>query len=919
MRKSKLVFLSIFVAGLLIACGNSSTEQEYIERAQTFFDTGDTKSASIELKNALNLNIDNGQAHLLLGQIGLKTGNYPFAKKELLRAKELGFEGEAISPDLGVVLLALGENGAVLALQDEGLSQASQANVLASKALAKESQGSIEEALSFAEKALVIDKASTYARIAKASILLTKKDVMGARALVDEVLNEDNQHVFAWNILASIEVFEKHTDAAISALTNVIKYQPTNWDGLRKRALLFIQLQDYAKAQSDVSVLLSEYPKNPLVQYLQGLVHFYTGKFSDAANSFDLASAYPENLQQTLYYSAVSHFRLGHTEQAEGYAIKLNSSAPDHVPGVKLLAAIKLARGEIAVALDMVQTILKVNEQDIETLNLLARIYVQKGENKKAIDVLSKVVELEPESEYASTNLGVSLLLDGQQELGLTHLQKAIKLNPKVERADVAQVMFFLKAGKFEKALIAAENYRQRNPSLAEPLNLIGVIYSSQKKMQEAIRFFNKADELDPGNTRAGLSLASIAINEKKYQHARQILKRILEKNENHFLTLMKFASLDVLEKKDDLLVEHLQKAISLDEGAIAPRLLIAKYYLSKNQYDLVLNSFDEKMLINGNVLALRLQAQLAMKSYAAAKITSNMLVKVAPQAPQTYFLESQVYAGLGEYKTSNDSIVRALDMDPRFHPARIVLARQYLLMQRNEQAKKQIRILERRIPKDPNVMQLVVTQYLVSGESEKALGAAKALFNEHSNRENMQLLVRQYLVLGDKTESINVLKAWIESNPADTPSLISIANHYIAENKLEPAVEYLRKVIKLDSKNISALNNLAWYLRKTDPKSALVYAESAHDVAPNSVRVMDTYSMVLLENGEVNKAVRIAEKALSKNSTDPVLMYHAAMIQSAAGSNTKAVELLKLAVESKASYPELEAATQLLKELAVK
>jgi len=919
MNRFQVIFLSLLFAGVLAACSEGSSEDEYISKAHNFLNKHDYKSASIELKNALKLNADNGLARLLLGEVSLKSGDFALAEKELQRALELGVGNDIVLPALSKALFALGKRGEVLSLSDEGLTAESRATVLASKALVRMTQDALDDALSIAESALMADVNSAYAKLSKARILIAKQDAGGAKELVKGVLKADDRDVLAWGLLASIEALEKRPDAAIAALSKAIEYQARNWEDRRKRALLYIQRQELDKAQADVSALLSAYPKSPYVKFLQGLVYFYADNFSDAANAFNQASTYPDNIEQTLFYLTVSHYRLGNIQQAEEYAVQLNTAAPDHAFGAKLLAGIKLDLGQYDESLKAIQSVLKTSPDDVEALNILARIYVRLGDNKKAMDLLFKIVELEPDSEHASTNLGVSLLLAGQQELGLAHLQTAIKLNPKVERADLTQVMYFIKVGEYGRALTAAESYRQRNPDSAEPHNLIGLTYLRQKKVTEASRSFQTADEIEPGNARAGLSLASIAIEEKNYPQARSLLKRVLKTNAGHYPALMKLVSLDMLEKNYDLLVEHLQETIRNNKDEIAPRLVLAKYYLSRKQHDLVLNAFTEKMLNDGNVLALRLQAQLALQTYSAARLTSDMLVKAVPNSPQTYFLESQVYAGLKEYKLSNDSIIKSLDMDPGFHPARIVLARQYLLMGKTGKARKHIRVLSKRLPNNADVMRLVVAQHQVFEEPEKVLAAAKALFEAHPDRGNMNILSRAYLAMDDKEGSAKLLTKWVSDHTSDVPSLIRIANQHIELGQLEPAKAYLDRVIELNPKNLAALNNLAWYLRKIEPAEALDYAERAYEIAPDSVRVMDTYSLVLLENRRLDKAVRIAEKALGKNREDPVLKYHVAMIQSAAGNDEKAIELLRSAVEFGESYPELEDAKQLLKKLTSK
>ena len=49
------------------------TSDEYLERAQGYFEQGELDASTIELKNALQRNRENANARLLLGRIYLET------------------------------------------------------------------------------------------------------------------------------------------------------------------------------------------------------------------------------------------------------------------------------------------------------------------------------------------------------------------------------------------------------------------------------------------------------------------------------------------------------------------------------------------------------------------------------------------------------------------------------------------------------------------------------------------------------------------------------------------------------------------------------------------------------------------------------------------------------------------------------
>ena len=78
----------------------------------------------------------------------------------------------------------------------------------------------------------------------------------------------------------------------------------------------------------------------------------------------------------------------------------------------------------------------------------------------------------------------------------------------------------------------------------------------------------------------------------------------------------------------------------------------------------------------------------------------------------------------------------------------------------------------------------------------------------------------------------------------------------------------------------------------------------------------MDTLAVVLLKNGEIQKAQRTTARALAIVPGDLTLRYHSAMIDAAAGDKVSALNTLKSILEEGKYFPEKEKAIQLLRQL---
>jgi Flp pilus assembly protein TadD len=104
--------------------------------------------------------------------------------------------------------------------------------------------------------------------------------------------------------------------------------------------------------------------------------------------------------------------------------------------------------------------------------------------------------------------------------------------------------------------------------------------------------------------------------------------------------------------------------------------------------------------------------------------------------------------------------------------------------------------------------------------------------------------------------------------------------------------------------------------LRKRDPKQALAYAKQASQIAPDSVDVLDTLALALMENKEFGEAQARIEQALKLAPDNPGVRYHAAQIRHAAGDTGGAVIILEPLVKGAKDFPEKREAAELLDSL---
>jgi Flp pilus assembly protein TadD len=202
------------------------------------------------------------------------------------------------------------------------------------------------------------------------------------------------------------------------------------------------------------------------------------------------------------------------------------------------------------------------------------------------------------------------------------------------------------------------------------------------------------------------------------------------------------------------------------------------------------------------------------------------------------------------------------------------------------------------------------------SGDTQQAMDAYRDLFESSPNRDTLLVLTRFQWKTGERMESVSRLEKWLGEHRDDLPVKLELANSYLALGRRDDAAVLYMEILEHSENNIVALNNLAWYLRKSDPEQALVYAKKASSVAPDSLTVMDTLAVVLLENGDTARAERLISRILDKAPGNPSFLYHRAMLMEEKGQKQEAVRILESLLKADAGFSGRAEAEQMLSRL---
>jgi putative PEP-CTERM system TPR-repeat lipoprotein len=915
-------FVLVFIAIQITACGSGVelTAEEHVKRAEAYMDQAEMRAGIIELKNALRKDPDNPRARWLLGKINLDIGNAATAEKELIRARELGVVDDAVLPLLVRAWLALGKLDEVTSLAvGPPLSDASQADILAAQGEALVDSENLDEAAERFSRALAIYPGSVPALTGRARLEMTRREFSTARDTLEAALELNDSYAKAWALLGDIERAEGRLGEAEAAYSKVIEGSLNHEVELWKRALVRIKLENYDEAKNDIDRLKKQAPDGINGHYAQGMLDFQQKSYLEARDAFLKVLAGDEDYLAAVFYLGASEYFLGNREQADHYLTRFVVSAPGSAPARRLLGIIKLQNGDWAEAERLVRPMVAVLDEDVLSMNVLATALMKQGETDEAVSLLEKVVALQPDSATAKFRLGSGMLASGQQEIGIEYLETALELEPQLQQADITLTLLYFRQKDYDKALAAAEAYRDRHPDLPEPYNLIGVVHMARNHTEEAEQAFRKVLKLVPGDVAGNHNLAAIAVRKRDLTAARKYYEQVLKYHENHLPTLLKLVTLEALDDNEQAQVSRLTEAVATHPEALKPKLLLARYQLAKGrpeQVAVVMGDAREKHPDNPFVLAVIGEAQLAQNQGDDAKVTFKRMVELQPKSAQAHFLFARALAMTKDMTGLERELINTLELNPQHFPARLGLTRLQLLQGDNDAAKINLSLLREQAPDNPDVLFLEAGFAREAGDQDQALGIYESLFEKASNSTVMLSLVQQKWSMGDEEGALVVQERWLDEHPDDITARLALANTYIALDRLDDAIEQYRRIQEQSEKNLVALNNLAWFLRDSNSKKALGYAEKAYELAPESAAIMDTLAIVLMKNGYSDRALRMNERALEKIPGKPGFLYHKAVILEASGRISEAKTILLTLLSDPEEFSGRAEAEQLLARL---
>jgi len=925
-------FLHFLLTGFLLivttACDYiGMNEQQMLQSAKTYLDKGELMAASIELRNTLQKNNENAEAHYLLGIINLRIGDLTSAEKELRQAADAGWSQESIQLQLARILVS---RKAFKQLLKEikpldTWSVDARANIAGLRALAEAGLNNKTKASIAIDEGRKLNKGAVQVLRSTAILQLAGLLEGDASNTLDTAksLHPDNPEILLLH--AMNDVRNKQLSRAAETFSIVIALDPAKFLTMtgRKARLSLARLQiaekKYGEADSTLAPILKNSSKDPEASYLTGMIAYTQGNFNRAEDYIrKLLAVLPDNLQAHLLMGKIK-YTLKDFEQAAHHFSEYLNFAPNDSAVEKLLANTYIILGQSDQAQHTLQNVLRINPNDTAALTLLSQLEFSSGNIDAGISALKNAIKTSPDNARLHKQLAKAYANTGQTELAKSEIALYQKFSNDTEGVQKLTINVYLQTGQTGKALEIANQMLVKDPVNPNTLALIGSLYAKSSNNQRARIYFNKTLKIQDSNPAANAGLARIERQNGNIDKAISQYEKLVDFNTAGTLPMLELSEIAAQQKRTNDMISWLEKARDAAPAETQARILLAKYYLHNAQPKKAEMYIKEAIKLapeQADVMALQGKVFITQKRYNDALPPLKKLVTKLPESTEAQSLLGEAFLRQHMLKDARNHLQKALAVQPENNIALSLLAETELKDGNPNKSLKYAKVLQKQEP-DYYIGHMLEGDAWVAKKNPSR--AHSAYDNAWQRQQTAPLAKRLFITatnMSNLDKAVQPLLTWLKNNPDDYSTRLYLAGIYQSNKKNDMAIKEYEKILKKIPDNSTVLNNLAWLYFLDDNSKAMDMAESAYRFSPQNPGIQDTYGWILIHKDQLEKGQRLIKQAMDTIPESLDIQYHYASSLLKSGNHAEGRQILEQLINQNKPFSGREQAKQLLKNL---
>jgi tetratricopeptide (TPR) repeat protein len=581
---------------------------------------------------------------------------------------------------------------------------------------------------------------------------------------------------------------------------------------------------------------------------------------------------------------AALELRFGKIEDATAHLDKALENAPGNLHIAMNLAHVKFAQHDLPGAEEVLKKVVKSSPQSAPAVLALAHFYIDTGRKAEAGAWVQKARQLDAKNPDA-------LILLGAMHVDAGHLDQAeltyreLSALPGKEFKPV-HALFLFREGKRADASAELERLAKQSPDDRNLRGLLVSAYVAQGKIAEAEKVLAAALQKNAKDIDALLVRAELYARGGKYKEAEVDLDTVLHFNPESGAAHYSLGKVYGLSGKELEQRQQLGEAVRLAPGLFAARADLAKLLLRSNGAKEALDLLDktpEPQKETIEYLIARNWVLLALENKPEArKGIDHALARGRPS--ESLYQDALLRIGEKDYSGGRHSLEEILKTSPDSTTALDLLASSYAA---EKNLPKAVQALHDYAAARPHSAPIQTTAGIWLAKAGKRDDARAAFSSARSVDPNYTAaavaLAEMDFEDGNLERARRGFSQVIAGHPESVHARVVLALTEEKQGDRAAAVEQLKAVLQIDSKNFDALNDLAYFLSRDNPDEALQYAQAAVELSPDSPDAQDTLGWIYYRKGVYPTAVDYLKRAVAKSPT-PINRYHLGLAYSKVG-----------------------------------
>lgn len=694
--------------------------------------------------------------------------------------------------------------------------------------------------------------------------------------------------------LANIELQRGAPQIAFQEFVATTKADPKHRQAQVMVGEMLARAGNFSEARGQAQLILSTWPDETVGTLLLAESSFGLQDYKEAQELVDEVLAADPNNPRALSDLAYLQLQQRKVPEAEATFRRAWELSPKETSAALALSNVYELTGNLQNAESVLQEALRQNQGEIPFELLLATFYVRHQRFTDAEPLFKEIAEKgKSQAEYrdllAEFYMGWNRPKDAEAEY-----KRLVEGNKKDWQSWRGLASAYLSDGQYDLANDAIERLLKNNPKDWQLVALKGKLLLARGQATAAIVEFQKSHKANPGSAEVSMDLASAYIAAGKLEEAENALQDVLKVDPNDSLAINTLASIQLSQTHVDIALEQLSKEAAARPGALGTRLLLAQAHLAKGDYPAV-------------EADLKIASPMATTTAAKGAVLQS---EAALKFRQKQYPEAANLAG------------EALDARPKSAVALSTLGASYVNQKQPDQAIQALQSRLNSTPDWSEGFEILARLAQQTGRLSVAEAAfSQALTIDPKSTTAMIGLGDTYFA-GQKFDQARQQfeKAAALQDHSRSYALFRVGQLYERKGDFTNAESSYENSVSADPDNVMAKNNLAWLYAEHggNVDVALKLAEEAREKAPNDAGIGDTLGWIYVKKGSYEAAVENLRDSAAKEPNNPSYLYHLGMAYYKLGRNSEARKELEAALKMP-NFGDADGARQILAQISAK